>query len=124
MSKDSLEKISRINFEQSIWLSFIILNILTIYADKVQKESLVNGDKKDKKQIRFIYICIVVTALPIYYYFWIRNCYDLSKAIQKGKDVLLYELRVMGIVLIFLGAIFIFIFQILIKDSSEEDLFV
>ncbi len=108
MNNEKEATIKRLNFENFIWVIFIIISILDIYGDELIKKSIrendVNSDLKAKK----IFTIILYVSILAYIYFLIRNYYDYKKHPQSD----LYYIRLFGSILVLTGSICFLYFQI------------
>ncbi|MBQ2639941.1 MAG: hypothetical protein IJF92_04170 [Bacilli bacterium] len=109
--------IKRLTFENYIWLAFIIISALDIYADELIKKDLLYNDKKSKEKADKLFLGLTALSMLIYLYFLARNFYDYKKYNSKS-----YQVRLIGSIFILIGTICFLYFQITTKqqDSSSN----
>lgn len=112
MNTDS-ELIKRLNFENVIWLTFIIVSIVDIYGDELIKKGVRFGDNESKKKANNLFLFVALISILVYIYFFYRNYTDYKK--YKNDN---YLIRLIGSILILTGTICLLFFQI---ASSQND---
>lgn len=117
MSNDKLEELRRLNFEDYIWIGFIILNILNIIANKKQKEFIIDNNFLSENAAKDIYLFIVVATTISYIYFIKRNYHDYLEAeINDKKNFLV---RYLGSISFMIGILCLLYFQL----TNRRDFF-
>lgn len=107
MNNNLNETIKRLNFENIIWICFIIISILDIYGDELIKKSLKSNDKNCRKKANKLFLGINLFSILIYIYFFIRNYDDYKK--YKNES---YNVRLIGSIFILTGTICFLYFQL------------
>lgn len=117
MNNDKLEELARLNFEDYIWIVFIILNILNIIANNKQKEFIIDNNSSSENVAKDIYLFIVVVTIISYIYFIKRNYNDyLEAGIDEKKNFLV---RYLGSVFFMVGILCLLYFQL----TNRRDFF-
>lgn len=112
MSETAQQGIKRLNFENLMWILFIVACILNICADKIQTEFLETNEIDKEKNAREIYIFVLVLTILIYCYFANRNYNFLRDAKENNQDTSLLSLRFIGSMLLIIGISFVLYYQI------------
>lgn len=113
--KKKEKEIKRLNFENFIWIIFIVLSILDIYGDELIKKYLIQNDKKADIEAKKIFFFILIVTILIYIYFIIRNYNDYKK-----HDSSEYFVRLFGSILVLSGSICFLYFQIKTGAVTES----
>lgn len=119
---NSKNRIKQIEIENFIWLVYLFIIGLCLYANTFEKNYFETGNIESKEKYRFLTIIIFVIAIIVYIYFFIdsydsinNNYFYLNK---KTKD--LNNLSFVGTTLILIsGVIFLYI-AITDKDLDVE----
>lgn len=61
--------IEKLNFENIIWIIFIVLAIPNIFGDNLLKDFIVTNDKSEESCANKIFLFVLVISLFIYIYF-------------------------------------------------------
>ena len=101
--------LERLDFENIIWIIFIVLAILNIFGDNLLKDFIVTNDKIEESYANKIFLFVLVISLFIYIYFFIRNYKAYEKVDEEEKY--LYLIKVFGSALIVVGVICLIYFQ-------------
>lgn len=109
------ELIRRLNFENFIWLTFIVVSALDIYGDELIKRSVRQGDTKAKKKAENLFLFVALISILVYVYFFYRNYTDYKKYRDKN-----YLIRLIGSTLILIGTLCLFYFQL--SNTTGDDL--
>ncbi len=115
MNKDTYDMVRRLNFENIIWVVFIVISVLDIYGDELIKKELINNDKTSGDKAKKLFLGISIVSIIIYLYFLARNYSDYKK--YKNKN---YEIRLIASILVFVGAIMLLYFQINVKEEVDS----
>ena len=102
--------INRLDFENYIWIVFIILSILNIIGDYFQKEFLKTNNKKFENNANNIFLIVLIVSFIIYIYFFYRNYNAYLKIGLEEKGI--YLVKLIGSSLIIGGVICLLYFQI------------
>ena len=115
MSNTNDEIINRLNFENLIWVSFIIISILDIYGDELIKKSVKNSDKQCRQKANKIFLGITLFSILIYSYFLMRNYNDCK--IHHNES---YQVRLIGSIFIITGTICFLYFQLTTTYQNDS----
>lgn len=107
MDNDNDKIIKRLNFENLIWICFIIISALDIYGDELIKKSIKSNDKEARKKANKLFLGITSFSILIYIYFLTRNYNDCKK--YKNDS---YDVRLIGSIFILTGTICFLYFQL------------
>ena len=107
-------ELDRLNFEDWIFIFFIVASILNIYGDNLLKKYIIENNIKYKEKADEIFTIVLIITILLYIYFVKRNYGFYNQAEPNRKKVLIIKL--IGSILILYGAIFLFIFQLKDKD--------
>lgn len=113
--KEEDELVKRLNFENFIWLIFIIISLSDIYGDELIKKSILKNDLEAKQKSENLFLIISLISILIYIYFFYRNYTDYEK--YKNK---LYATRLFASILILGGTLLLLYFQL--NVNNEDDL--
>lgn len=119
MNNDVIKELKRLNFEDIIWIIFIILSSLDILADNYQKKYLINNDKYYENIANKIYIIITIITILIYIYFFIRNYNLYQKSSPDQKDNL--KIKLLGSIFLLIGGICLLSSQI---NNNQDNPFI
>lgn len=109
-NKEVLEEIARLNFEDIIWVVFIIISALNISGDSNEKEFLRTNNSSFKNNANKIFTFTLIVALFIYIYFFARNYKAFKEAPAEEKDLLFIKL--FGSSLLIAGVLLLIYFQV------------
>lgn len=115
MNKDNQKRIKQIDIENNIWIIYIIIIILSFYANKKEKDYFINNNQDSKNIYRKINACIFATLIVIYSYFE----KDTITTIKKSKKVTNLDLLslIATTAVLISGIIF---FYIILEDEEIE----
>ena len=119
MNNDVIEELKRLNFEDIIWIIFIILSSLDILADNYQRKYLLNNDKYYENIANKIYIIITIITILIYIYFFTRNYNLYQKSSLDQKDNL--KIKLLGSIFLLIGGICLLSSQI---NNNQDNPFI
>lgn len=114
MNEEQTKEIKRLNFEDILWCIFIILSILNIVSNKLQKEYVISNNEFYEDKANNISIKVLIILIFIYLYFFLRN-YNMFKNKDKPTDTDL--IKVIGSLFFVFGAICLLYFQINSNDN-------
>lgn len=106
MNDDVDQTVKRLNFENLIWISFIIVSALDIYGDELIKKGLTLHDKKNLYKANKLFLTLSYFSVLVYIYFLFRNYKDYQK--HKNSN---YQIRLLGSLLILIGSICLTYYQ-------------
>ena len=109
MNRESFEEIKRLNFENLIWIAFVILSLLNIYGDNLEKDYLTTNNKEKEKHANSIFEITLIITFFIYIYFFQRNYKAYHKASLDEKK--LYLIKLLGSSFLIAGVICLLYFQ-------------
>lgn len=104
-----LNELKRLDFEDFLWVIFIIIALLNIYGDYNDKEFLKTHRSQFKKNANLIFEITLIITFLIYIYFFMRNYYFYQKATLEEKQ--LYLIKVLGSTFLLAGVILLIYFQ-------------
>ncbi|MBQ2873430.1 MAG: hypothetical protein IJE89_05475 [Bacilli bacterium] len=112
---DKNNEINRLNFEDILWVIFIILSILNIVSNDNQKKYVISDNQYYEDNANKISIFVLIVLLCIYLYFFLRN-YNMytNKGIEATNTDLI---KVIGSILFILGTICLLYFQVNSEDN-------
>lgn len=108
--EDIINEINRLNFEDFLWIIFIILALINIYGDYNDKEFLKTNKSEFKTKANQAFVITIFVSLLIYLYFFARNYKAYKKATEQQKE--LYKIKLLGSGFLIAGAICLLYFQI------------
>lgn len=73
MNDNVWSEIRRLNFEDLLWIIFIVTSILNIIGNDYQKRYVVSNNENYENMANNIYVFILIIVLFIYLYFFNRN---------------------------------------------------
>ena len=85
--QDKIDILKKIDIENFIWITYIILILLSIYSNKYEKEYYLNNDIKAKENYRKLNIFIFFIALIIYLYFFEDSIKNIKTQNNNSKDM-------------------------------------
>lgn len=111
---DIEKEINRLNFEDIIWIVFIILSILNIFANDNQKKYVISNKLCYENRANNISIFVLTILFFIYGYFFYRN-YTMynNKDIPSDID----KIKVIGSLFFIIGTLCLLYFQINSDDN-------
>ena len=110
-------RFNSILIDEVIIVIFIVLNIINIYADELEKRYLFSNNVNDLKNANKIVIFTLIITLIIYIYFAYLNYQEYEK--QKTN---LYETRLIGTILVIIGLICLIYFRYKNPEISTLDI--
>lgn len=99
--------VKRLNFENLIWLAFIIVAMADIYGDEQLKKDILTHEAQAREKANNAFLIAILASILIYIYFLSRNYYDYRKYQTKS-----YEIRLLGSVLLLAGSLCLLYFQL------------
>lgn len=102
-------EIRRLDFENFLWETFIILSLLNIYGDNDDKKYLQSKDNKYKEKSNKIFTFTLIVTFFIYVYFFLRNYNSYEKATESQKN--LYLIKLLGSAFLIAGVLCLLYFQ-------------
>ena len=115
MNNNWTSEIKRLNFEDILWVIFIILSILNIVSNNYQKEYVVSNDEYYEDRANNISIFVLTILLLVYLYFFIRN-YKMYT--NKGMETTGVDfVKVTGSMFFIIGTLCLLYFQVHSDDN-------
>lgn len=108
-NEEIINEINRLNFEDLLWIIFIILALINIYGDYNEKEFLKTNDNTFKYKSNRAFETTIFITIIIYIYFIVRNYFAYKKAPENKKY--LYKIKLLGSAFLIAGAICLLYFQ-------------
>ncbi|MDO5393082.1 MAG: hypothetical protein Q4F33_00630 [Mycoplasmatota bacterium] len=112
--RDQEETIRRLNFENWIWVTFIVVSALDIYGDELIKKSITENDKEAQTKSENLFIFLSLFSILVYIYFLYRNYSDYKKYHNE-----LYKIRLIASGIILLGSILLLYFQLNVNNNDD-----
>lgn len=103
------ENIERLDFENLLWLVFIVLSFLNIVGDEDEKKFLLTNNQEFKDESNHIFTLTLTVTIFVYLYFFNRNVTSLKNAPNNQKE--LFTIKVLGSVFLIIGIVFLLYFQ-------------
>lgn len=110
-------RFNSILIDEVIIVIFIVLNIINIYADELEKKYLFSNNVNDLKNANKIVIFTLIITLIIYIYFAYLNYQEYEKLKTN-----LYETRLIGTILVIIGLICLIYFRYKNPEISILDI--
>ena len=104
---DNQDLIKRLNFENLIWITFIIISLIDIYGDELIKQSVILNDINSEKKAQNLFLGVSLISILVYIYFLYRNYSDYKTNCSKYN-----EIRLIGSSLILVGTFCLLYFQL------------
>ncbi len=123
MNYDKLDRLKDIKMENSIWVIYIFIIILSYYANSKEKKYIIYNDLKCKKDYQNLMILIFLILLVIYYYF-AKDSYEDIKSLNgndTNKKKMLTYASCMGSTLILISGM-IFLVIAILDDNIDTEL--
>jgi len=115
MSNYEENEIKRLNFENLLWVIFIILSILNIVSNNNQKEYVVSKNQYYEDRANNISMFVLTVLLFVYLYFFTRN-YRMYK--NKVNNATREDfVKVMGSIFFIIGTLCLLYFQVNSDDN-------
>ena len=111
---NDIDEIKRLNFEDIIWIVFIILSILNLFANKYQKDYVVSNKQYYEDRANNISIFVLTILFIIYLYFFYRN-YNMYNNKDNPSDV--DRIKVIGSLFFIIGSLCLLYFKINSDDN-------
>lgn len=119
---DKFDRLEDIKIENFVWLIYIGIILLSYYANYKEKNFILYGDEKSRREYQNLLILIFTILLFIYYYF-AKDSYDDLKALtpfDSNKKVYLHSASFIGSLLILISGIIFLGIAILDKEIDVE----
>ena len=119
---DKFDRLEDIKIENFVWLIYMGIIFLSYYANYKEKNFILYGDEKSRREYQNLLILIFTILLFIYYYF-AKDSYDDLKALtpfDSNKKVYLHSASFIGSLLILISGIIFLGIAILDKEIDVE----
>lgn len=119
---DKFDRLEDIKIENFVWLIYIGIILLSYFANYKEKNFILYGDEKSRREYQNLLILIFTILLFIYYYF-AKDSYDDLKALTQfdsNKKVYLHSASFIGSLLILISGIIFLGIAILDKEIDVE----
>lgn len=107
-------ELNRLDFEDILWGIFIILSIMNIISNKLQKEYVISNSQYYEDKANNISICVLIILVFIYLYFFFRNYNMYNNKDNPSKEDMI---KVIGSFLFIVGTLCLLYFQINSDDN-------
>lgn len=104
------DDLKRLNFEDIVFVILIVITIMNIYANQLQKKYIKDKDISSQIEANKIYLFVLVVGLILYFYFLYRNYHSYKNASDEDKELFIY--KVLGSSFIVAGTICLIYFQV------------
>ncbi len=112
-----MNKLKELSVEKTIFIIFIIISLISIYADTLQQEFIKTKNPTYQSNAKTIFITALIISLLLYTYFLYRNYNELKHALNTNKNVFNYSIRTFGSILIVIATLCFIYFQLSDKTS-------
>lgn len=103
------KEIRRLNFEDILWIIFILLSILNITSNDYQKKYVISNHQQYEDNANKISIFVLTVLVFIYLYFFIRNNNMYNNKDNPTKEDFV---KLLGSLFFIIGALCLLYFQI------------
>lgn len=117
------KRIEQIEIENFIWIVYLFIIGLCLYANTFEKDFFKTGNLKSKEKYRMLTIIIFVIAIIVYIYFFIDS-YDSVKSMSpyiNTREKNLNNLSFIGSSLILISGI-IFLYIAVVDNNLDVEL--
>lgn len=116
LTREEQEEIKNLDFENFLWVVVIFLAIANILGDTFNQEYIKTKNWNFQASSKKIFIFTVSVTILIYIYYMDRNIINLQKVNGKNKGA--YLVRLIGTILILIGAFCLLYFQTSVPTST------
>ena len=113
-------KEKEITIDEWIWVIFIILSIMNILGDELEKKFYKEKDISSKNLSKSIFTLTVLTSFFIYIYLSYRQYQELNKNINKNINI--YKLRYFASILVVIASSLYLYCQLTNKEDENPSL--
>jgi uncharacterized membrane protein len=114
------DRLNKLKIEDFIWIIYLIIIILSFYANEIEREYFINKNEKAKKYYHDLMVFIFFVLLIVYAYFTYDNYTDiksLNSNESNTKTKFTYISFVASLLIFISGILFLYI---AIKDEEIE----
>lgn len=109
MSSSIRNEIDRLQYENILWIIFIVIAVLNIIGDYEEQQLLITNNQLFGKKANKIFTITIIVTLAIYFYFIKRNATAFKEAKLCDKEN--YFIKLLGSSFLIAGAICLLYFQ-------------
>lgn len=109
MNTNIENELKRLNFEDILWLIYVVLAFLNIEGDRLQKKYLNTNEYHYEKESNDVFLFTLIITLFIYIYFFLRNYKAYENANNETKNI--FYVKLLGSAFLIAGAICLIYFQ-------------
>lgn len=119
---DKLNRLKDIKIENTVWIIYIGIIILSYYANEKEKHFILYNDEKSKQEYQNLLILIFTILFFIYYYFTKDSYNDLIllNRHENNKKYILHLASFVGSLLILISGIIFLIIAIFDEEIDVE----
>lgn len=107
---NKIEEINRLNLEDYIFITFIVLAILNIYGDNLLKKYIKENKEIYQQKANEIFLIVIIITILIYIYFFYRNYKIFKNADYNKKHIT--SIKLLGSFLLLVGGFCLLYFQL------------
>lgn len=119
MTERDRKKIHELVIDEWIWVVFIILSVLNISGDEIEKHWCYYHEKRDKEIAKKIFTFTVFVSFLIYLYLAYKNYNKYKSACNEQQDTSLFKSRLFASILVVVASSIFLYAQC--KDSQLEN---
>lgn len=119
MNNKDIERARELVIDEWIWVVFIILSILNISGDELEKKYCYYHIEKEKLRSKNIFTLTVFCSFLIYNYLAYKNCNKYKKAKFTNQDTGLIGTRCLGSMLVVVASTLFLLAQL--KDTKATN---
>lgn len=108
--KDNSEELNRLNIEDYLFIVIIVLALVNIFGDYLQKQYIKTNNKEYLSKSRTIFIITLTVTIIIYLYYVNRNYKLYKNSSNENKNI--FSIKLIGSILIVSGVVCLLYFQI------------
>lgn len=119
MNNKDIERARELVIDEWIWVVFIILSILNISGDELEKKYCYYHIEKEKIKSKNIFTITVFSSFLIYSYLAYKNCNKYKKAKLTNQDTSLISTRCIASILVVIASTLFLTAQL--KDTKATN---
>ena len=104
MNNQDMERLNELVIDEWIWVVFIILSVLNISGDEIEKHYCYYHEQKDKERSKKIFKLTVLVSLIIYIYLASKNCKKYRLALEHNQDTSIIGIRRLASILVVIAS--------------------
>ena len=98
------ERVTELVIDEWIWVAFIILSVLNINGDELEKKYCINHEENAKSKAKNIFTITVFVSFLIYFYLAYKNCKKYYKLKSMNQDINLISTRCLASILVVIAS--------------------